>query len=41
MSILTPTMLFTSQTLGCTFIADKMEFDVKRRKCEVKLVEKL
>ena len=41
MFMLTPSSLFTSATLGCTFIADKMEFDVKRRKCELKLVEKL
>ena len=41
MLMITPSMLYTSETLGCTFIADKMEFDVKRRKCELKLVEKL
>ena len=40
MAVTTPFMLFTSATLGCTFIADKMEFDVKRRKCDIKLVEK-
>ena len=40
MAILSPSLLFTSSTLGCSFIADKMEFDVKRRKCDIKLVEK-
>jgi hypothetical protein len=35
-----PFTLFTSATLGCSFIADKMEFDIKRRKCDIKLVEK-
>jgi hypothetical protein len=40
MATLTPFMIFTSHTLGCSFIADKMEFDVKRRKCDIKLVEK-
>lgn len=41
MFIITPSILFTNETLGCTFIADKLEFDVKRRKCDLKLVEKL
>lgn len=36
-----PAALFTSATLGCTFIVDKMEFDVKRRKTDYKLVEKV
>lgn len=36
-----PATLFASSTLGCTFIADKMEFDVKRRKSDLKLVEKI
>ena len=40
MSIFTPFSSYTSATLGCTFIADKLEFDVKRRKCDLKLVEK-
>ena len=35
-----PFTLFTSATLGCSFIADKMEFDIKRSKCDIKLVEK-
>jgi hypothetical protein len=35
-----PSMTFSSETLGCLFIADKLEFDVKRRKCDLKLVEK-
>ena len=39
-TMLTPGALFTSATLGCSFIADKMEFDIKRRKCDLKLVEK-
>ena len=41
MYILTPYTMFTSATLGCTFIADKLEFDVKRRKCDLKLVQKI
>jgi len=39
--MVTPFNLFTSATLGCSFIADKLEFDVKRRKVDIKLVEKL
>jgi hypothetical protein len=38
---ISPSTLFTSATLGCSFIVDKMEFDVKRRKSDLKLVEKL
>ena len=38
---LPPFGLFTSATLGCSFIADKLEFDVKKRKCDIKLVEKI
>ena len=41
MPMITPGSLFTSATLGCTFIADKIEFDVKRRKCDIRLVEKI
>lgn len=41
MLLTTPYHLFTSETLGCTFIADKLEFDVKRRKVDLKLVEKI
>ena len=41
MFMVTPFNLFTSATLGCSFIADKLEFDVKRRKVDIKLVEKL
>jgi hypothetical protein len=41
MFIITPFNLFTSETLGSSFIADKLEFDVKRRKCDIKLVEKI
>lgn len=40
MFMVTPFNLFTSATLGSTFIADKLEFDVKRRKVDIKLVEK-
>jgi hypothetical protein len=40
MLTVTPLTLFTSSTLGCTFIADKLEFDVKKKKCDIKLVEK-
>jgi len=40
MFMVTPFNLFTSATLGCSFIADKLEFDVKRRKVDIKLVEK-
>jgi hypothetical protein len=40
MATLSPFTLFTSATLGAVFIADKIEFDVKRRKCDLKLVEK-
>ena len=35
-----PAALFTSATLGCTFIVDKMVYDYKRRKVDLKLVEK-
>jgi hypothetical protein len=38
---ISPATLFSSSTLGCTFVVDKMEFDVKRRKSDLKLVEKL
>ena len=41
MYMIMPSSLFTSATLGCALIIDKMEFDVKRRKCELKLVEKI
>jgi hypothetical protein len=41
MATLTPFMLYVSDTLGCSFIADKLEFNVKLRKCDVKLVEKV
>ena len=41
MSIITPGTLFSSATLGCSFIADQIEFDVKRRKCDLRLVEKI
>ena len=41
MYMISPGTLFTSNTLGCSFIIDKMEFDVKRRKCDLKLVEKI
>ena len=41
MFVTPPFLLFTSETLGCSFIADKLEFDVKRRKCDIKLVEKI
>ena len=41
MYIISPYTLFTSETLGCSLIVDKMEFDVKRRKCDLKLVEKI
>jgi len=41
MFIIMPSTLFSSETLGCTFIIDKMEFDIKRRKCDLKLVEKI
>ena len=37
----TPSSYYSSATLGCSFIVDKMEFDVKRRKCDIKLVEKI
>jgi hypothetical protein len=37
---ISPASIFASDTLGCTFIVDKMEFDVKRRKSSLKLVEK-
>jgi hypothetical protein len=40
MATLSPFTLFTSATLGAVFIADKIEFDVKCRKCDLKLVEK-
>ena len=40
MVLLGPHLLFTSATLNSTFIVDKMEFDVKRRKSDLKLVEK-
>jgi hypothetical protein len=40
MATLSPFTLFSSSTLGCVLIADKIEFDVKRRKCDLKLVEK-
>ena len=41
MFMVSPSSLFTSATLGCSFIADKIEVDVKRRKVDLKLVEKI
>ena len=41
MFVTPPFTLFTSEVLGCSFIPDKLEFDVKRRKCDIKLVQKI
>lgn len=41
MSQLNPGRYFSSDTLGCSFIVDKFECDIKRRKTDLKLVEKI